>query len=76
MPRLDQNQAAFSAKRLVLAEVRAADPAALRVAPVFVLKHAFDHKNFFAPVVAVRIEKRARRPAHQGGVRGPKFREW
>jgi hypothetical protein len=35
---------------------------------VFVREHAFEHKDFFAAPMPVRVEKRLRGPAHQGGV--------
>ena len=75
MPGFHEDRAAFGAEGLVLAHVRAAQPAACSVAPVFVFEHAIDHQDLFAAKVAVRIEVGARRPAHQGRVFGFKLRQ-
>ena len=75
MPRFHQNQAPFAAERLVLAEVGAADPAACGVAAMFVGKHALHYKYFFATKMPVRVEERARCPAHHGCVLCTEFRQ-
>ena len=66
----DENQTAFTAEGLMLAEVGAAHPAASRVAAVLIGEHAFHHKNFFAAKVAVWVEEGAGCPTHHGGVLG------
>ena len=70
MTRFNEDQTPFAAEGLVLAHVRAAQPAARRVITVLVGEHAFNHQDLFTAPMTVRVEKGLWRPAHQGGVLG------
>lgn len=65
-----QNHAALHTERFVLAQVRASDPATLWVVTELVGKHTFDHKNFFAAKMPMRIEIRIWCPTHHSSVAG------
>ena len=52
-------------KRMVLTEVRAADPGTYWVAAVFITKLAREHKDFLPAKVPVRLKPLAGRPFHQ-----------
>ena len=76
VPGLYQNQAPFTAKGLMLAEMGTANPATLRVVPIFVRKDPLHHEYFFTTVMAMGIEKSARRPAHHGSVLRAELGQW
>ena len=69
----DQDQAPFAAERLVLAEVRAAYPASLRIVTMLVREHTFNDKNFLTAVMSVGVEVSARCPSHHRRVGGTVF---
>jgi len=60
--------AAIAAERLVLAQVRTAEPGPCGVVPVFVREHAFENQDCFATSMPVQLEHDAGRPAHEGRV--------
>lgn len=68
MPYLDQYQAPILAKRLMLTEVRTAQPAYSRIVAVLIRESTVQHQNFFSPEMPVRIEVSAGSPLHQGRV--------
>ena len=76
MPRFHKDRATLSTKRLVLAHVGAAQPAACGVIAVLVREHAVEHQDLFATPMSVRVEKRLWCPAHQGGVLRLKGVQW
>jgi hypothetical protein len=71
MSRFDQDGATFDAEWFVHAHVWAAQPKPLRVASMFVLKNAINHKYFFTTEMPVWVEVGAWRPANQGCVGRP-----
>src|SRR5512138_2202853 len=64
MPDLDEDRAPLAAERLVPAHVRAAQPAAGRIAAELILEHAVEHQDFLATEMRMALEKRLRLPAH------------
>ncbi len=66
MSRFDEDGAALATKGLVLAHVRTANPGALGIATVLILKDTVYNKNLLTTKVSMRIEESLWRPAHQG----------
>ena len=76
MARLDEDQAAFTAERLMHAQVWTAHPGSGGVAAVLIFKDAIDHIDLLTTVVPMRIEESSWCSANHRRVLHAEFCQW